>query len=257
MKNIRKFLPIFAVMLAFAISLSVVNAQVEPMGANGTLSVTFGGTAFVAGINTSALSELIQTAEGERDITLQSTVNGTDISQDRLWVTPTVFTTFNDAITAAKNFLNGIPGLNIAGTVKPGDTFTMTLRIEGNTGFAGMGATVSIPEGLELTAINYDGLGNLSAALPESFPVVGSNATGQGNAIVTISGAENNVVVAANLLVYTFRVPEGTTPGITEPITFAFANIYGPTPPVNADGAARVITLPGNNGNLGRINIVE
>jgi len=266
MKITKKFLPVFAVVLAFMMSLSAVAAQVEPMGANGTLTASFGGSATTPGIDTSELQARITAATNYRNETTEA-ANGNAIPTTSWWATQAIMNEISTAIQNAENFLTAFNTANAdVRRVARGTEFTMSIGITGNTGgFANMPARITVPAGLELVGVTANFGEGWSVAFPENAqnqnpspttPIVGSATA---SATLAAFGTANNTTNANNLIVYTFRVPQTATVGITAPIVFSFENRYNETVDIrDRNDELRVISRPGPGGNgvIGRINIV-
>jgi len=152
----------------------------------------------------------------------------------------------------------------------PGDEFSMTTSITGNTGFAAMIVRVYVPQGLELIGFDVYPQANFWAGFdaPENWDddfAVSPAMTGyvrvgwQGR-----TAAHGNFTGNGNLFTHTFRVT-GEIGIATAPITMAFANASYPfyELPTDVNFTPLDISLPGGVigvgrvANLGRIRIGE
>ncbi|MCL1843618.1 MAG: hypothetical protein FWF79_07380 [Defluviitaleaceae bacterium] len=132
--------------------------------------------------------------------------NGFDIPINRYWATQNAHDIFQSAIEDAQDVFSETDALF------PGDTFTATVSMEGNTGFAGMLLRIRIPEGLELIGIIAHNQPNMeyglelpmciNGILPSEFsPLRGDVFTGW-------AGRSTNFYGNGLLFTYTFRVTD-------------------------------------------------
>ncbi|MCL2576940.1 MAG: hypothetical protein FWE27_02670 [Defluviitaleaceae bacterium] len=251
----------FVTLVALVVSLALIVTQAQPTatGENGRIHVSFNNV-HSPGLDTSGFETLIFEAIALLEETHVST-DGTDVHTTEFWVSQESYDAFQNEIDVAQNLLDYFSNLDVIGTFAPGDSFEMSLRIEGNTGFASMGVRVYVPEGLELTHISVPGFQGMTGIYLPGYdpdtgaitPIVGSNF-----AYVAFFDIEDFKELESDLLIYTFRVSENADIWKTNPITIAFAGVRGYLPPTNADGVARDILLPNNDsGVLGSIIIAS
>jgi hypothetical protein len=228
----------------------------QPTNINGRLSVSFSTEA----VDTSELEALIKNAEALISSTRIS-ADGRDILPSEYWATETAHMAFCEAIEIAQATLQKLREREIrfnetAGTIyplSPGQSFTMTLRIEENTGFANMPIRLFVPEGLELTHVSSENLPGMMFAFPPGhLPETGEidTITGAAYAFVISAGGSNFSVPNADLLSFTFRVRTPATISETAPIRIAFANAARYSTPTTADGVPLNIMLPGNDSGI-------
>jgi hypothetical protein len=239
-----KYLKVSAAVLIAALIFSFF-AAAQTYDYGGKLTVHFGNVQIDSNILAELISEALELLGNTRE-----SEDGTDVSVHEYWATQSAIEIFRTAIYSAQTSLQNAP--DIIGVFAPGEYLTTTLRIEENVGFATMSVRVYIPDGLELTHIDVVGFEGMTVILPEVSPVSGS-----GYAIIAVFGSENFYTPAANLLTYTFKISDDANPGKTEPITFTFASAHGTSIPRTADGLPLSISLPGNNGSVGRVLIAR
>ena len=172
----------------------------------------------------------------------------------------------NHPVTIIANWEQAVIGNNgrlitssIGGRIyTQGDTFSATLRIEENTGFANMATRLTIPAGLKLTHVELGNASNLNIGFVPPYghnPTTGEIApiSGPAYAFAHWGGRTDNFTDSnTTLLTYTFMVVGSVNP--SDLIRFAFADRLGYSLPSNANGVPLEITLPGGgSGVLGSI----
>ena len=225
-------------------------AHAQASSANGKLSVSFSNIC----VDTSELESYIEKAKALIADTRIS-ANGANIPPNEFWATEATHNAFRHAIETAqatlRKFTSPLYFDEVSAKiypVAPGQSFTMTLRIEENTGFANMPLRLFVPEGLELTHVANINLSGMLIAFPQGHvPETGEidSIIGSAYAFVISAGGSNFSVPDADLLRFTFRATSPATISETAPIRLEFANAQRYSPPTTADGVPLNIQLPG------------
>jgi hypothetical protein len=187
------------------------------------------------------LAALIRYAKALQAETRVSVVNGSDVPVDRFWATEATHEAFRTAIDIAQATLD--ESLYFS----RGETFDIVIRIDDNTGFAGMMLRLGIPPELELVGMQlnpllhdgFRGMNGWDGVYNINPPIINNAFAGWSRATNFSSNGE--------LITYTLRVRENAEVGITAPITLSFANAMSPyfEPPTDVNGDDLTITLPG------------
>jgi len=237
----RMLAALVVVVIVVPLAVNAYTQSTRPV-VDGRLSVTIStGDVATDGLR-SNLADLIRKAERLISETHVSTSLGNLIPVDEWWAYQQDHEKFRKAIDAAHAFNADI------GHLSPGETFNVTLRIDDNTGFAGMAFRVYIPLGLEMTGLKLH-----SDELP-----------GLGNGFVGVHGWDGTYAVYppitgyayinwaqftnftgdGNLVTYVLTVTDAIA-GQVAPITLAFANATGYEIPHTVMGEELNIHLPG------------
>jgi len=143
--------------------------------------------------------------------------------------------------------------------VARGAEFQITLRIENNTGFAGIPLRMVIPEHLTLTGITVGPAPNLDSDFNTGFRDMNNihrdfPAHGPGHAFANWGRSSNFTLANTELVTYSFRVADNAPFGPTGNIAVSFHNILGQADnPVDIDGNIS-ITLA-NGGVIGHVTV--
>jgi hypothetical protein len=191
----------------------------------------------------SRLGGLIQDAQILYNTTHEAE-SGANIPTDEWWATPQTHEIFRIAIANAQAVYEAHE--TVIGAFSPGEEFNISLTAESDAVIAAMMLRLGIPAGLELVGFErHIDIGDAVFVGAEYWdeqtnivypPMTRNIFTGWTNADISTSG---------NLFTYTFRVIENAPIGITEPITFAFANALNYNSPVDPNDTSLNITLPG------------
>lgn len=246
------------VLTIFIVGVSAPVIYAQPSGADGILHYSFsvGGISSIGESKfepyiTGEFTTLIEYAESLIGRTFVSK-DGTDISVNEHWADEAAHEAFQIAIETARTELKLIRDMKVLEYFEPGDEFEMTLSISGNSGFASMMLQLTVPEGLELTRVNVVGFQDF-VVLPinghdEDTGMITPPVQGPGRLVVSCLNIGSDCDYDGELLVYTFRVLDNVSAGVTvtDPITVAFAGYTGYSLPMNADGVLLDILPPGN-----------
>ena len=150
------------------------------------------------------------------------------------------------------------------GTFLPGESFDVTVRIDGNTGFAGMSIYLYIPEGLILTHVYLEAAGLLEGVIPRPEgwdPLTGeiSPITGSADFFFIMARTSDFKPVNTPLFTFTFEAAQDAHTGPTDTIKFALAvsgadGIINPSIPVDYNGRPLNITIA-DDGIIGSVVI--
>lgn len=137
----------------------------------------------------------------------------------------------------------------------PGETFDVVVRIDDNTGFAGMMLRLGVPPELELIGMQlnpllnhgFSGVSGWDGTFAVSPPITGNAFAGWSRSTDFTGNDE--------LIIYTLRVRDGAPTIRTSPITLAFANAMPPfyELPTDANNDTLIISLPGGLVGLGDV----
>jgi len=194
--------------------------QTTATALNGRISASISTSHYTDALR-NELAYLIGYAERLIGDTCES-LDGSDIPHTRYWASPTAHDLFQSAIDSARDTFASTRHLF------PGDTLTSTIRIDDNTGFAGMLLRIRIPEGLELINVQvYDHMDieyglELPSCANDILPTASTPL--REDVFLGWVGRSYNFYGNGSLFTLTFRVTSDATAGQTVPIMIAFAN---------------------------------
>jgi len=237
-----------SIMAMVSIVAAIVYAQSTSTTLNGQVSARLSTSHYTDDLR-NELASLIWYAERLIGDTCVSE-DGSEIPSTRYWANSSAHSTFQSAINSAQDIFASV------GYLFPGDIFNATIRIDDNTGFAGMLFRVRIPDGVELIGTHVHDQPDMDYGL--ELPACVNNilaskaAPLRGDVFVGWAGRSTNFYGNGELFTLTFRVTDDAVAGQTVPIMIAFAN---GTPayelPTDADKRELQISLPGGVLGLG------